>query len=255
MSPYAYGEDNPLSYLDPSGLVAEEVGKGLTVAAAAFETGLSVFGAGASVAMLATLTVATPIGWVAFGVATILTASHVIGAVGDVAAFAEGDYARIGNSDPLYKMAERAGPAGTYALMAVELVAWGGLASSSAGGRATALTQETEARPAGMVKGVEGQEAAGIRSKPTVTNLKLQEAADQLYHPGGEIGSGSTADAIRYEAETGLPVKGKFHTQKGMDRLRNLERILASEDLSPSDRAIAEALADDLRDALSRVRK
>ncbi|MHB8927921.1 MAG: RHS repeat-associated core domain-containing protein [Bacillota bacterium] len=53
MSPYAYGQDNPLAYLDPSGLVVEKVNKGLTATLAAQETGLSVAGAAILVVMLA----------------------------------------------------------------------------------------------------------------------------------------------------------------------------------------------------------
>ncbi|MFN2174320.1 MAG: hypothetical protein ACK2U3_00005, partial [Anaerolineales bacterium] len=47
-------------------------------------------------------------------------------------------------------------------------------------------------------------------SKPNVTDPDLAEVVDDLYRPGGTVGSGSTADAIRHELNTGQILKGKL---------------------------------------------
>lgn len=58
-------------------------------------------------------------------------------------------------------------------------------------------------------------------------------------------------DAIRHELNTGQLVGGKSHLQKGQERVKNLENILKKEQLSPQDKALAEALLQDLKAALS----
>jgi RHS repeat-associated protein len=75
------------------------------------------------------------------------------------------------------------------------------------------------------------------------TNSKLRNAIDELYRPGASIGDGGTADMIRIVGDEG-------HITKGMSYLKYLERILTGETLSAADREIAEALYNDLRNAL-----
>lgn len=91
-------------------------------------------------------------------------------------------------------------------------------------------------------------------SRPTVSDPKLQNLMGDLYKGANEskpVGTGSTADAIRYEKQTGQPVGGKWHTQKGLEYVRALEKWLSKNPkASPSDRAAAQAVLDDLRDAL-----
>lgn len=74
---------------------------------------------------------------------------------------------------------------------------------------------------------------------------------DDLYRDGAKIGTGSTADAVRYETEAGLPVGGVFHTQKAEDYSVALQRWL---DLNPnasfSDRSAAQNVLRDLQNAL-----
>ena len=62
--------------------------------------------------------------------------------------------------------------------------------------------------------------------------------------------AGGTAGAIRREAITGRPVGGRFHLQKGVERIRNLENILLREELSAVDRPVAQGLLKDLRSAV-----
>jgi YD repeat-containing protein len=66
------------------------------------------------------------------------------------------------------------------------------------------------------------------------------------------IGSGTTADAVRYELKTGLPVGGKFHTPKATQYVRALEKWLrGNPNAAASDRAVAQSLLDDTKAALS----
>jgi hypothetical protein len=93
---------------------------------------------------------------------------------------------------------------------------------------------------------------------PSVQSAKLQNIVDDLYkgttNPG-RVGTGTTADAIRYELETGEDVFGRSHIQKGEDYLRALENWLKSNPDAPyHDRLVARSLADDLLDALGRSR-
>jgi hypothetical protein len=90
--------------------------------------------------------------------------------------------------------------------------------------------------------------------KPNVQDPKLQNIVNQLYRPGAQIGNGSTADAIRYEKATGCPVGGRWHTQKGWDYVRALQRWLQQNpNASASDRQAAQDILDDLLDALNWV--
>lgn len=98
---------------------------------------------------------------------------------------------------------------------------------------------------------VMGKGKIDLTVKPTAKNQKLQNAINQLYRPNATVGNGSTMDAIRHELNTGQLVGGKSHLQKGQERVKNLENILKKEQLSPQDKALAEALLQDLKAALS----
>jgi hypothetical protein len=84
---------------------------------------------------------------------------------------------------------------------------------------------------------------------PTAANPALRRTISALFRPGDRI-AGGTAGAIRQEAATGTAVGGRFHLQKGIERIANLENILAREELSAADRAVAERLVSDLRSAV-----
>ncbi|WP_124590000.1 type IV secretion protein Rhs [Burkholderia cepacia] len=70
-----------------------------------------------------------------------------------------------------------------------------------------------------------------------------------IYRDGARIGTGSTAstaDAVCYEAETGSPADGVFHTRKVQDYSTALQEWFASNlDAAFSDRSVAQ---NDLRD-------
>ena len=88
--------------------------------------------------------------------------------------------------------------------------------------------------------------------RPTVKDQQLQRFIDKLYRPDAKVGSGSTADAVRYEMETGQPVGGSWHTQKAQDALPKLQRWLQQNPTaSAGDRAAIENIIYDLHDALN----
>ena len=87
-------------------------------------------------------------------------------------------------------------------------------------------------------------------SKPHVQDAKLSKMVGDLYRPKAEIGSGSTAAAIRNEIKTALPTKGKWHSQKGKNSITFLEKWLGNNPTArPGDRAAAENIIKDLQDA------
>jgi hypothetical protein len=87
--------------------------------------------------------------------------------------------------------------------------------------------------------------------RPHIEDSELNNFVGELYRPGASIGSGSTADAIRHERNTGQLVKGKEHTEKGMNAIRYLEKWLKKNPTArPGDRAAAENILRDLKNAL-----
>ena len=90
--------------------------------------------------------------------------------------------------------------------------------------------------------------------KPTVTEPKLHNLVEDLYKGAqtkNPLGTGSTADAIRHELQTGTPVGGRFHMQKGREYARALEKWLDKHPhASQADRSAAQAVLHDLLAAL-----
>lgn len=89
-------------------------------------------------------------------------------------------------------------------------------------------------------------------SKPHVDDPKLKELMDDLYRENAQVGSGSTADAVRHEMQTGEMVGGRSHAQKARDYSKALQRWLDNNPTaSAGDRAAAENVLRDLQNALS----
>jgi hypothetical protein len=87
--------------------------------------------------------------------------------------------------------------------------------------------------------------------RPYVQDPRLYSLMDKLYRPNAQIGSGSTAEAVRYEFATGNPVQGKEHVQKAYDSIVALQKWISNNPTaSPGDRAAAENVIRDLRNAL-----
>jgi hypothetical protein len=96
-----------------------------------------------------------------------------------------------------------------------------------------------------------------VLATPRVGSSKLQNIINDLYkgttNPG-RVGTGTTADAVRYELETGKQVFSRSHIQKAEDYLRGLNNWLkANPEADYYDRLVARSIADDLRDALGRT--
>ena len=86
--------------------------------------------------------------------------------------------------------------------------------------------------------------------KPDVTDSNLKNIIDDLYRPNAKVGSGSTADAVRYELATGEKVGGRGHVLKAQDYTRALQDWLdKNPTASPGDRAAAENVLQDLQNA------
>ena len=85
---------------------------------------------------------------------------------------------------------------------------------------------------------------------------KLANIVSDLYNGAkgpSPIGTGSTADAIKNEAATGLATGGRFHSQKGTEYIRALENWQAKNpNASHYDRVVSESLKNDLRNALGK---
>ncbi len=99
--------------------------------------------------------------------------------------------------------------------------------------------------------------AEDVLATPRVASSKLQNIINDLYkgttNPG-RVGTGTTADAVRYELRTGKQVYGRSHVQKAEDYLSGLENWLkVNPDAPYHDRLVARSLADDLLDALGRA--
>jgi Flp pilus assembly pilin Flp len=87
--------------------------------------------------------------------------------------------------------------------------------------------------------------------RPQVQDPRLSKILDEQYREGAKIGSGSTADAVRHEAKTGEHVGGKLHRQKAEEAVGRLEKWLRDHPTArPGDRAAAENVLKDLRNAL-----
>src|SRR5690606_24868506 len=88
--------------------------------------------------------------------------------------------------------------------------------------------------------------------KPATKDPKLSEIMDKLYRRDASVGSGSTAAAVRSELATGLPTRGRWHSKKARDKIRELERWLRNNpEATPGDRAAAENVIQDMKNALA----
>ncbi len=83
-----------------------------------------------------------------------------------------------------------------------------------------------------------------------VKNQKLWNAIDQLYRKNATVGDGGTADKLRYEFDSGQPLR---HLRKAQTMITRLERILTEEVLTESERKLAYYLLNDLYNAVKYV--
>jgi RHS repeat-associated protein len=94
----------------------------------------------------------------------------------------------------------------------------------------------------------------GARVVPVVRNAKLGNYIRDLYkgaHVRVPIGTGSTADAVRYERLIGQRVGGTFHTKKAQQYAAGLTNWLRDNPAADYyDRLVAQSVLDDLAAAL-----
>jgi hypothetical protein len=81
-----------------------------------------------------------------------------------------------------------------------------------------------------------------VTGPPIVENEALLKLVESLWRPGASVRDGSTFDAVEYEATTGQLVGGTTHFQKLAEAWQNLTRLMKTQDLNESDRAIANEL-------------
>jgi len=82
-------------------------------------------------------------------------------------------------------------------------------------------------------------------------NPKLSRIIDRLYRVNAKFGTGSTADAVRYELRTGKLLSRTSHIQKAVESRNALSGLIHSSQLSASDAKVAFWIRDDLQDALT----
>jgi hypothetical protein len=88
--------------------------------------------------------------------------------------------------------------------------------------------------------------------KPHTKDPQLSHLMDELYRGNAQVGSGSTAAAVRHELATGQQVGGAWHSQKAENMITALEKWLRTHpEATPGDRAAAENVIRDMRDALA----
>lgn len=88
--------------------------------------------------------------------------------------------------------------------------------------------------------------------RPAIKDPELRSFVNERYwKDASTVGNGSTAAAIRVECIENLPVKGRYHTQKGQNSLVHFEKWLKNNpEAAASDRAAVENMILELRDAL-----
>lgn len=88
-------------------------------------------------------------------------------------------------------------------------------------------------------------------SRPYVKDTALKVILDKIYRAGAQIGSGSSAAALRYENATGQAVGGRKHAQKVGEMITALKDWIKRNACADSnDRAAAENVLKDLENAL-----
>ncbi|MBA2367847.1 MAG: type IV secretion protein Rhs [Candidatus Protochlamydia sp.] len=94
--------------------------------------------------------------------------------------------------------------------------------------------------------------------KHHVENPELQSILKKAYRENAEIGSGSTAAAIRHEIQTGEPVKGFWHSKKGEDLMNSLRKWISNNqnnpNVKPGDLDAAKNVYLDTMDALKNTK-
>ena len=89
----------------------------------------------------------------------------------------------------------------------------------------------------------------------STTDDKLKSIIRELYRNKPGVGDSGTADALRYEIQTGKLLSDKGHFQKATTRSTELTKYLSQDNLSTQDRQIGQSLLNNLKDAISKAKK
>lgn len=81
-----------------------------------------------------------------------------------------------------------------------------------------------------------------VTGPPIVENAALARLVRSVWRSGATFGDGSTFDAVEYEAKSGQLVGDTTHFQKLAEGWQNLTRLMKTQDLNESDRAMANQL-------------
>ena len=97
--------------------------------------------------------------------------------------------------------------------------------------------------------------ATGMGRPGSISDPALQRVIDRNYRQNATVGSGSTADAVRYEITTGQQVGGVNHSIKANETITRLNTWLNNTpNASLHDRSIAQNMIIDMEDALATTR-
>ena len=96
-----------------------------------------------------------------------------------------------------------------------------------------------------------GSLTLGRGLKNAATNQKLKNIIGNLFRRNAKVENGSSMDAVRLELRTGIPVGGKFHTNKLIESRNGLVKLLRNRSLDGTDREIVKSLLIDIQKALS----
>jgi len=85
-----------------------------------------------------------------------------------------------------------------------------------------------------------------------LTALDIEAGSLVQIDADARAGGGSTADALRYEEDTGVTLSSSGHRTKARESVRGIKKWLKRNPHAPaSDRAAAQAVIDDLENALN----
>ena len=80
--------------------------------------------------------------------------------------------------------------------------------------------------------------------------IKLKNLIGELYREGATIGDGSAMAAASEEIKTGILIGGRNHVTKIEERIKNLENILRTQNLTEKDKSFAKELLIKMKKSL-----
>lgn len=90
----------------------------------------------------------------------------------------------------------------------------------------------------------------GVEIQNSVENQKLKNLIGELYREGTTIGDGSAMAAASEEIKTGILIGGRNRVTKIEERIKNLENILRTQNLTEKDKSFAKELLIKMKKSL-----